>query len=213
MKIHKITEKIYYRFDTRNGQTHFLPPHKYDVPFKIVTTYDSGGNPFIEHYYMSNGKLFCRNRLPYIDPRLSDYSLAETRSDNNGLIIYKRHEVNPDKAADYHIAKQERFYEYENGLLVRKEVLNYLSRFARNVNDVLYVDLGLPEPLTVRYEQFYNRNGDIIKRVKYRLNSDEVEYEQYFSYKYDSFDNMVYCEEWNSYGMLHSKTYKTIKYQ
>lgn len=211
MKIKKITEKTYWRLEAPDGEVVFRPPHKSDVPFKSVVTFDDNGNPFVEHHYMSDGKHFAKNYIT--DNFLRVNYTVETESNSQGLVTYKRLELSDTDAIDCEcwIPRQERYYFYDSdNRLSRKEVINTLNHHVVDQYGSQIVAEG--QTVSLKYELHYNASGHITLRRKYKLDSPEIEHEIRYRYAYDHFGNIVYREHYAD-GVLELKEYFKITYR
>ncbi len=127
------------------------------------------------------------------------------------MIVYKRYEADPDIKERHWFLSQELFYEYLNGILFREEVITRLSASAKNETGTPLIDLGYIEPLIRKDEAFYDEKGDVIRWLRYDINSSEIINETTYRYEYDQHGNLIYIEHCDSSGP-YVKTYYTIKY-
>lgn len=182
-------------------------------PFKYVKTYNENGNPFETNVYYSDGT-FCnrwREENENFDWYYEGCHIAESRFDDEGLIVYKRYEPDADMKERHWFLSQELYYEYRNGLLFRKEIITCLSASATDQNGVLLIDSGYTEPLIRKEEAFCDDRGDVIRWLRYDINSSEITDDITYRYEYDRHGNLIYSEHCDSSGP-YVKTYWTIKY-
>lgn len=160
VKIKKITEKTYWRLKLPGGKVVFLPPHKSDVPFKRIVTFDDNGKPFMEHYYMSDGRFYTKTKLPDTSFRVN-YHITETRFNENGLIKFKKLEYNGPVDEECSIPLQKRFYFYDSSKrLSRKEIITTLNHHTVDRYGNRYLHPG--ETITIIHQLRYNSSGDLI---------------------------------------------------
>lgn len=208
VKIREITEQDYFREIKEDGSVVFC---KGD-PFKTVTSYDVNGNPFEINVYYSDGLFSYYWGKENFDWYYGDCHLAESQFDDDGLTVYKRYEPKPDMKERHWFLSQELFYEYRNGLLFRKEIITRLPASATDQNGALLIDSGYTEPLIRKEEAFCDEKGDVIRWLRYDINSSEITSETTYRYEYDRHGNLIYSEDRDSSGAVRGKTYRTIKY-
>ena len=182
-------------------------------PFKYITIYDADGKPFNTTEYYGDGT-FCnswREGNEKFDWYYEGCHVAESRFDDDGLTVYKRYEADPDIKEKHWFISQELFYEYRNGLLFHKEIITRLSTSATNEIGTPLIDLGYTEPLIRKEEAFCDERGDVVRWVRYAVNSSEITNETTYRYEYDRHGNRIYSEHCDSSGP-YVKSYWTIKY-
>lgn len=207
--IRETTETDYFRETATDGSVMFCKGE----PFKYITTYDENGSPFETNVYYSDDT-FCigwKEENENFDWYYEGCHLAESRFDDDGLTVYERYEPNPDMKERHWFLSQELFYEYRNGLLFRKEIITRLAASATDQNGALLIDSGYTEPLIRKEEAFCDDRGDVIRWLRYDINSSEITSETTYRYEYDRHGNMIYSEQCDSSGP-YAKTYWTIKY-
>ena len=208
-RIRKSIEKWYIRETAQDGSVTFCKGE----PFKYITIYDADGKPFKTTEYYGDGT-FCnswREENEKVDWYYAGCHIAESRFDDDGLIVYKRYEPDPDIKERHWFLSQELFYEYRNGVLFRGEIITHLAASAKNEIGTPLIDSGYTEPLIRKDEAFYDDRGGIIRWLRYDINSSEITNETTYRYEYDRHGNLIYIEQCDSSGP-YVKTYYTIKY-
>ena len=208
-RIRKSIEKWYIRKTAPDGSVIFSKGE----PFKYIRIYDADGKLFKTTENYGDGT-FCnswREENEKVDWYYAGCHIAESRFDDDGLIVYKRYEPDPDIKESHWFLSQELFYEYRGGVLFREEIITHLAAFAKDQNGALLIDSGYTEPLIRKDEAFYNEKGDAIRWLRYDINSSEITNENTCRYEYDGHGNLIYSEHCDSSGPF-VKIYYTIKY-
>ena len=151
--------------------------------------YDENGNVISKNKYDSENNLIELSKFEYDK---NGNLITENRYDYDGVLLmkeintYSRNKLksNVRRYFDGEYLRNEYGYYYENGMLIE----NHIKSFS--YDKLKYSSIT---------KSSYNNKGDEIKRenINYygRTSSQDTSYEEFYNFRYDDYDNLIYKEE------------------